>query len=347
MTRFLLAAVFAVLVIAPASAQEAEPSFCVSAWFRSSEQPEGYDSLMSAADVVDIVHPMWYAPTDDGHVLAVNDSEDAAKLAAWREAGMLVIPSVFSTISLAIDTPEARALHVAELAAIAERMDYDGLDLDYEEFQARAREPFATFVEELAAALHANGRLLSVTVQAKTREPGNDPGSASQDWPRITAAADYINIMTYDYTGRNSDPGPISPTGWVVDVLSYADSITDLNTVHFGMPFYAYSWQRGNPPARTTTWASIQPWIETFNVEVTRLPESGEGFIDYKPRGLPRQVVVFNDAESVRARMEAVLAAHPDVGGVSIWGVGGEDPAVWDVLADLRPAACNTASRSS
>lgn len=340
MKRFLLPTLLALLLLGVTAPARAQESFCISAWYRSTEQPEAYETLMQAAGVIDIVHPMWYVPTDDGHVLAVNDAEDTDKLAAWREAGLQVIPSIFSTISLAIEEPETRAFHVAELAAIAARMEYDGLDLDYEEFPARTREAFSSFVEELAAALHANGQALSVTVQAKTQEPGNDPGSGAQDWARIVAAADIINIMTYDYTGRNSEPGPISPTGWVVEVLDYAETFTEVGAVHFGMPFYAYSWQRGNPPARTTTWASIQPWIDTFNVEVTRLPESGEGFIDYKPQGLPRQVVVFNDAESVRTRLDAVLAAHPGVGGMSIWGLGGEDPAVWDVLAELRPAAC-------
>jgi spore germination protein YaaH len=333
-----------VLVFVPISMSLAQPddsSFCVSAWYRESEQPGAYDSLMANTTVIDIVHPLWYTPRDDGSVAAVAGAEDGDKLMAWREAGLRIIPSIFSTLSTAIDSPELRAIHVAEIAALVERMDYDGIDLDYEEFRAQTRDSFAAFVEELAQALHANDRLLSVTVQAKTGEPGNDPGSAAQDWPRIVAAADHINIMTYDYTGRSSAPGPISPMGWVVDVLDYAASVTSLSEVHFGMPFYAYSWQRGNPPARTTAWASIQPWIDTFNVEATRLPESAEGYIDYKPAGLPRQVVVFNDAASVSARLETVLEAHPDIGGMSIFGLGGEDPAVWAAIAELRPAACD------
>lgn len=337
-----LAAAFAVLAMTPAAAQDPAPSFCVSAWYRESEQPRAYDSLLSAADVVDIVHPMWYAPQDDGDITIVAGAENAEKLAAWREAGFQIIPSIFSTISLAIEDPATRAHHVAELAALVERMDYDGLDLDYEEFGAHAREPFSAFVEELAAALHANGRLLSVTVQAKTGEPGNDPGSAAHDYPRLLAAADVVNIMTYDYTGRNSPPGPISPPDWINHVLDYTATVTSLDRVHFGMPFYAYSWQRGNPPAQTTSWESVQPWIESFGAEVERLPESGEGLVDFKPPGLPRQVIVLNDGSSVRHRLETVLAAHPDVGGLSIWGLGGEDPAVWDALADLRPAACNS-----
>ncbi|MFN8377526.1 MAG: glycosyl hydrolase family 18 protein [Anaerolineae bacterium] len=341
MKRALLAAVFALLVVAPAAAQDSEPSFCVSAWYRASEQPGAYDSLMRAADVVDVVHPMWYAPRDDGSVTIMDGAEDPQKLAAWREAGFRIMPAFFSTLSVAIDQPEVRTRHVEEIAALVERMDYDGIDIDYEEFRASARDAFSAFIEELAAALHAHSRLLSVTIQAKTSEPGNDPGSAAHDYSRLMAAADVINIMTYDYTGRNSPPGPISPPDWVNQVLDYAGTITSLDRVHFGMPFYAYSWQRGNPPARTTSWESIQPWIESFGAEVERLPASGEGLVDFKPPGLPRQVVVLNDGESVRHRMETVLAAHPDVGGLSIWGLGGEDPSVWDAVADLRPAACN------
>ncbi len=175
---------------------------------------------------------------------------------------------------------------------------------------------------------------------AKTDDAGWGGPTIAQDWPRLAAAADHVNIMTYDYTSRNQPPGPISPPEWVVRVLDYAATVTDVSRIYFGMPFYGYGWQRGNPPARTTTWESVQPWIASFGVDVTRDPISGEAMVDAKPPGLPRQVVVYNDAASVGARLEAVLAAHPDVGGMSIFGLGGEDPAVWDVLAELRPADC-------
>lgn len=343
MKRWLLSGAFLLLVLAPLSAvgaQEAEPSFCVSAWYRESEQPGAYDSLTAHAEVIDIVHPMWYGPRDDGAVAPVAGAENPAKLAAWRAAGLQVIPTIFSTLSIAIDTPEVRAVHIAAIVALVERMDYDGIDIDYEEFEAHTLEPFTDFIETLSAALHANGRQLSVTVMAKTDDAGWGGPTLAQDWRRLAAAADRFNIMTYDYTSRNRPPGPISPPDWVVRVLDYAATVTDIRRVHFGMPFYGYSWQRGNPPAQATTWESVQPWIASFGVEVTREPDSGEAMVNAKPPGLPRQIVVYNDAASVSARLEAVLAAHPDVGGMSIFGLGGEDPAVWAAITALRPAAC-------
>lgn len=343
MNRLLLASVLLLLALMPvgaAAAQEAEPSFCVSAWYRESEQPGAYDSLMAHAGVIDIVHPMWYGPRDNGAVAAVDGAENPVKLAAWREAGLQIIPTIFSTLSIAIDAPDVRAVHVAAIVALVERMDYDGIDIDYEEFSAHTLEPFTDFIETLGAALHANGRQLSVTVMAKTDDAGWGGPTLAQDWRRLAAAADRFNIMTYDYTSRNQPPGPISPPEWVVRVLDYAATVTEIERVHFGMPFYGYSWQRGNPPARATTWESVQPWIASFGVEVMREPASGEAMVDAKPPGLPRQIVVYNDAASVGARLEAVLTAHPDVGGMSIFGLGGEDPAVWAMIAALRPADC-------
>lgn len=340
MKRLLMLAGLLLLMLAPAAAQDAGPSFCVSVWYREREQPGGLESIADAAGLVDVVHPMWYTSHDDGTINVVDVAEDPAQLAAWRDAGMHVMPSVFSTISLAIETADTRALHVAELAALVERMDYDGLDIDFEEFGLHTRDAFSAFIEELAAALHADGRLLSVTLMAKTDEAGRSPGAAAQDWPRLAAAVDRVNLMTYDYTGRGQPPGPISPPVWVVEVLDYAATVMDLRRVHFGMALYGYGWQRGNPPARATTWESVQPWIESFGAAVERDPLSGEAVVDFKPPGVPRQVVVYNDAESVRARLAAVIAAHPDIGGLSIWGAGGEDPAIWDALAELRPAPC-------
>ena len=169
-----------------------------------------------------------------------------------------------------------------------------------------------------------------------------EEGAAAQDWTRIAPAVDVFAIMTYDHGGRNAPPQPIGPTPWTLDVLEYAASITDLSKVRMGLHFYGYTWPRGNPPATTLNWEGVQRYIDSFKPEIQRDPANMEAFIDFKPVGLPRQVVYFADATSVAFKVEQALAAFPELGGVAIWGLGGEDPANWDVLRDLRPAACGT-----
>lgn len=343
MKSLLAVVVLALLAIVPAAAQDDTPdasSFCVSVWYPSSEHPDGSASLLEHLDVIDVVHPFWYTPLGDGSIEAVNNAENAEQLAAWREAGVPVIPSIFSGIGSVVYDPDIRARHIDAIVDLVERMDYDGIDIDYEGFDLVTRDAFSEFIEALSARLHDNGRLLTIAVHPKTGETGQYEAAMAQDWTRIAPAVDVFTIMTYDRGGRNSAPAPIGPTPWTLDVLAYAASVMDISKVRMGLHFYGYTWPRGNPPATTIDWEGTQRYITSLKPEVQRDPADMEAFIDFKPVGLPRQVVYFADATSVAFKVESALAAYPDLGGVAIWGLGGEDPANWDVLHNLHPAGC-------
>lgn len=329
-----------ILTVGGVAAQEATPeatdsaalNWCVSAWFYpTAAYPGAYTSIMDNLDVLDEVNPFWYMPMTDGSVQPTPDAENADYLAAWRAAGIKIVPSIFSNVSVMIEDEATRTIHIEAIRDLVVRMDYDGIDIDYEGFGAHTREPFSLFVEGLSAALHAEGRELSVTVHAKTDE-GVWEGARAQDWTRIAPVSEVFRIMTYDYTNRNEPPGAIAPVAWVEDVLTYAASVTDLQRVRMGLPFYGYIWQRGNPPSQSITWSSIQNWINNFDIEIQRDPADMEAFVDFKVPGLPRQVVYIADPEGLRFKLERIAAQFPELGGVSIWGVGGEHPELWDTL---------------
>ncbi len=342
--RLMLLVVWMLVVATPVVAQDddAPSPWCVSVWYYPTAQyPGAADAIAANLDLIDEVNPFWYTPLPDGSIQAIAGAEDADLLAAWQVAGVTVVPSIFSSISTVITTEAQRAAHVEAIRELVIAWHYDGIDIDYEGFPARTREDFSLFIEALADALHAEGRLLSVTVHAKTDDAGSWEGAAAQDWPRLVAAADTFRIMTYDYTGRDEPPGPISPLPWVLDVLAYAESVTHLHNVRMGLHFYGYSWQRGTPPAQAITWASLNNWIDNFGVEIERDPTDMEAMLDFKVTGLPRQTVYVADLIGLDFKLAAVEEAFPALGGVSIWGIGGEQPGMWDTLRDYT-MGCST-----
>lgn len=317
------------------------PTWCISVWYPSSDSG-GLASLRAHADQIAVVNAFWYTPRPDGTLLVAAGGEDAKLLAEWRAAGLTIIPTIAGSLWQMIATPEARAEHVAQIVALVERMDYAGIDIDYEGFPSAARDAFSAFIEDLSAALHARGRLLTVAVHAKTDDAGTWAGAAAQDWTRIAPAVDVFAIMTYDYTNRNEPPGPLSPPAWALDVLAYAATVNDLRKVRLGLPFYGYTWQRDTPPATTTSWEAVQRLITAYAADIQRDPADMEARVSIKARGLPRQTIVFADSVAIEYKVEQILSAFPDLGGVAIWGIGGEDPANWDVLRAARPANCTT-----
>lgn len=305
--------------------------WCVSVWYPSSEHSGGMDTIMDNADLINEVNPFWYTPAPDGRLITLPRAENSAQIDAWRDGGMLILPSIFGSVPDVV-RPSLRETHIDAIMQTVREMDYDGIDIDYEVFPANARDDFTAFIEGLADALHAEGRLLSVTVHAKVDE-GVHEGALAQDWPRLIAASDIFRIMTYDYTSRNRPPGPIAPVWWVLDVLAYAHSVTDeMDKVHVGLHFYGYSWQRGTPPATTVAYAGIENYIESFDLEIYRDADDMEAYIDFSVPGLPRQVVYFADPVGLDHKLAALRDTYPTLGGVSIWGIGGEHPGMWDTL---------------
>ncbi|MCU0480408.1 MAG: glycosyl hydrolase family 18 protein [Anaerolineae bacterium] len=317
----------------PATAQDDLPAWCVSVWYPSSDADGGYESILANADLIDEVNAFWYTPAPDGSLIVLPDAENADELREWREAGLTVIPSIFGSVPDVIGEA-LRDTHIRAIVDTVLRMDYDGIDIDYEGFPASTREDFVLFITGLSDALHAENKLLSVTVHAKTDE-GIWEGARAQDWTRLMPPADIFRIMTYDYTNRNEDPGPISPPAWVLDVLAYAESINpDLSKVRMGIHFYGYSWLRGKAPATTVAYAGIQNYIASFNLEVQRDADDMEAYIDFKVTGLPRQVVYFADPIGLGYKLGLVRQQFPTLGGISIWGIGGEHPELWDVIRE-------------
>ena len=193
--------------------------WCVAVWHPSSEHPGGADSLLANADVIDIVFPFWFTPDAEGRILVRAGDNWRDQVAAWKAAGLVVVPSVFATHSAYLSDVFVGD-HIAELVALVEDNDFDGLDLDYEEFPLSTKDAFSSFVERLGAELRTRGKILSVTVHAKTEADPPYPSAAAQAWPRLAAAAAMFNVMTYDWTNRTEPPRPIAPRSWVAPVAT-------------------------------------------------------------------------------------------------------------------------------
>jgi spore germination protein YaaH len=329
------------LLLASVGATIAETAtWCVSAWYPSSSEATGKDSLLNNLAHVDVVHPFWYTPNADHTLQAVRGAEDESLLQAWREAGVLVIPSIFASIPTMLNTPETRRFHVGEIVALVERMGYDGIDIDYEGFPRGTREAFTAFIAELSTELRARDKWLAIAVHGKTDDAGSWDGAGAQDWNALAPLVDIFSVMTYDYTNRNEPPGAIAPTGWVLDVLAYAESVMPLDKVRVGLHFYGYSWLRDKPPATTITWEAAQRLISSFGLAVTRDPNDLEARIEFKAQGLPKQTLYFADAVHLADKLARIQAQFPTLGGVAIWGIGGEDPQNWDILQGARTSPC-------
>jgi len=320
----------------------------VAAWM-----PTSWDAARARAsweahrDQIQELSPVWYQldAEADGSINRYGGACDSVLVEEAHTSGTLVIPLINnyyagigfdpSPVSTVVHSPTLRAAHIAALVSETLACGYDGIDIDYESLNGLDdREPFSLFVEELAQALHEEGKLLSVTVHPKTAEPGTWAGPRAQDWSRIGAAADRFRVMTYGYHWRTSPPGPIAPLFWMRDVAEFAIGEVGPHKVYLGIHFYGLDW--GDGGATSLEWEGVQDLIAATGAQRRWEEVDAEGRHVAEPWftytvGSVQHEVWYADGESVAARLS--LVREYGLGGVVLWRLGGEDPANWAFIA--------------
>lgn len=177
--------------------------------------------------------------------------------------------------------------------------------------------------------MHADGRLLSVTVHPKTTDAGDDERNAAQDYAAIGTVVDQLRVMTYDEHWDTSEPGPVASPKWVEDVVRYTISRVPAEKVVFGLGTYGYDWGPVDA-AEGLTWSEAVDRAAQHGATPTRDPATGSQRFEY---GIPEGTheVWFEDATGVLRKTE--IATRFGLAGVFLWRIGGEDPALLERIS--------------
>jgi spore germination protein YaaH len=292
------------------------------------------------AEAIDEVSVDWLQSRADGSVTAPRLDEGFIAEAKRKDCRVFVTLTDYDetqhtfdpTISAAIlKTPETRRRHTEAVAAWCRRYDVAGVDVDWEAVEGARRDQYSAFVEELADRLHADDRLIAVDVYPKVKEPGGWDGPRAQDWERLGRAVDQFRVMTYNYSGSWSGPGPLSPPEWMDRVLDFAESQVPPRRIVMGLGFYGRDW-RGSTTT-DLTWGGLEAMRSAHDPQELRTA-SRELYLEYRSGG-ERHRAFFPDAAAIRAKVRMMLAQHPHLRGVYAWQMGQEDPRVWRELARL------------
>ncbi|MHB8125233.1 MAG: glycosyl hydrolase family 18 protein [Desulfitobacteriaceae bacterium] len=170
-------------------------------------------------------------------------------------------------ISTVLNDPVIRQRHVQAIVNKVSQMNYEGIDIDYENLFVRDREVFVVFLQELKTALSGLNKVLVVTVHAKTDPTGIWSGAEAHDYVVIGQSADIVRIMGYDFHWQGSTPGSIAPADWVEAVLAYAVSVIPRNKIELGIPTYGYDWPQGQS-ATGLTYGNAISKANRYNVPI-------------------------------------------------------------------------------
>jgi len=306
---------------------------------------------------VNEVSPWIYGISPSGAIVMQSSQGQATTATAdmdkLRAAGMRVVPTIanitdgrwaYQPIDGILHNPARMRQHVSNIVTLADRDDYAGIDIDYEGLLASDRQVFTQFVAELATAMHAHGKIVTVDVfpQNSAAEAAGNPLDAAQDYAAIGRSADQVRVMAYNNHWANSPPGAVAPIGWVRAVVNYTLTQVQASKVVLGVPLYGFDW--GDGPAQTISWLQALRLSRQYHVPPSYNNASQAPTFSYAADGRSH-VVWFENAASSQAKFYAVRGAG--IAGTFLWMYGYEDPRTWPALRQALPLSGTNASSTS
>jgi spore germination protein YaaH len=314
----------------------------VSGWLPYWTMPAALGTATENGDLWGDASPFWYQATSATAITAHTGAGDPDVVSQLRAKGIKVVPTVTETLDAAamatlLASPSQRTAHVNTLVALVADNGYDGIDLDYESMnyggtaaqKASVATGFVALATQLGTALDADGKLLSVTVGARTASTNWWP---VHDYAALGKVADRFRIMAYDYSYAGGTPGAIAPLPWVKEVVEYAVSVVPANRIQLGVPLYGYDWPQdtaaddGWGNATSLTYEGVEALRTSVGATREWYADVAAPSFTYTAGGKEHQVW-YSDQDSTMVKVR--LVDRYGLQGVVFWAVGSEDEGMW------------------
>lgn len=227
-----------------------------------------------------------------------------------------------------IAEPGWRVRFAGSLALVIEPAD--GVEIDLQQLPNDSR-PFVRDLIAEAARVVRPARQLNVFIPPSVSNPSDLPGGDAFSRRELAPNVDRMRVMTLDYS--EASPGPTIDSGWAVDAVKLAKA--DFPNVDISVPLYGTDW--GPRGRRPITYNEARAVSADTGSSVQRGP-SGAPFIQYTAFGNEPHELWFDDAASTARVLGAwTLDVLPQDVGVLFYGLGAEDPHLFERLAEKMP----------
>jgi spore germination protein YaaH len=277
------------------------------------------------------VSPTYYDCDAAANLTGAND----LLITGWAQARQVrVLPRFNCQRSAVLDSiltnPTVRQQWLNGIMAQVNLGGYDGATLDFEAGYAKDRGAYSSFVADLAALLHAEGKTLAVAVSAKTADVPNHPRSTFFDYNALSANADTLLVMCWGIHWATSAPGAQDDITWVRQVVAYIATLPRTNKYVLAMQLYAMDWANGGGSANPANSYEYQDAV-SLAAQVGATPRydaaSDALTFSYTDASGAHHDVWYTDATTEAARI--TLAQVNGLGGIALWRLGREDQRLW------------------
>ncbi len=292
---------------------------------------ESFDDLQAHYQQIGVVYPTYFSCGSEGKILG----QDDPLVTGWSLARKIAVMPRMNCqnpndeTQILTDT-SYREIFISGLAALCEQYGYQGIQIDFEGAPPSDREPFTTFITELAARLHAQGDKLSTIVTAKYYNIMSGRAAMYND-AALSVPSDYIFVLDWGVHWTTSAPGALDEMPWFTKVADYTATMPNLSKFVLGMPLYGIDWKGAGGSANPGTaleFNEVMALASQYGADPQWEGVAQDPYFTYTDAEGAPHTVWFTDEQSVQARVE--LADSLGLG-VGLWHLGAEDQSIWSL----------------
>lgn len=284
--------------------------------------------LEAHANQINAVAPFWYSLRVNG---TLHDMGSSAALTSWCQSHHIAVyPMVINGYGNdnILQNPSYFRQDLTALIKLAATSGYAGLNIDFESLNNPDEGPLDSFVAQLAAGLHQEGKKLIVSVGPRTSDQN---GYYVYNYRSLGQSADYVDLMLYDEHDNGGLPGPVAALWWTRDIMNYARQTIPASKILVGLAGYGYNWaSTGSTELNDRqALALANQYGSTWDGGTVQEPE-----VNYSVNGV-QHTVWFEDSASEANKVKWVSQYR--LGGVALWDLGEENAGVWPMLKNELP----------
>jgi len=316
------------------------PSDPIVAAFYVIWQPGGVQALHDNADRLTHVMPEWLHLNRNGTGLDFRDwdpevtvsNRDVVTVAKDHHLAIMPVLNnaeggVFDPerAHVALTTPGMRGSIIGAIRDFLVDHDFQGINVDLENLRPEDYAKLPLFVGELRDTLRQDSLAVSVDLEAL---------HVTQLGPALSAASDFVVLMSYAQHAPAAGRGPLAGIGWFDTLLTKAAAVVPAEKLVVGVGNYAVDWPlRGTAGGRALT---VQGALVA--ARDARPDDPPASLVDFDPTelnptfdytdgaGVPHEVWML---DGVTAYNDLVLAQRARARGAALWVLGSEDPSLW------------------
>ncbi len=287
-------------------------------------------------------HTFDYRRDDQFRQLMLNAQHRPQSLIVVQNRDRLTNPTSpiwdpVNTTRLLESAPERQKL-IAEVDHMLKAEKAQGVVFDFEDFDAmppQALQNYLSFIHDARAALAQDGFITTLVVPIDTD---------TWNLKAFAAQSDRLFLMLYDQHALVDPAGPIAAQNWFADRLTWALKQVPADKAIVSIGNYGYDWAV-DAKGGTMLDAAGHPIVTAFSVEdawriahessaqIQFDPASGNPYFTYQEDNVKHETW-FLDAVSAWNQLRTIDDTR--AGGVALWRMGWEDPAIWQALRKFQ-----------